>query len=158
MWRQLQNTDRIFLSKRTSAERIADEIVSFAESYPFVAVYLLVFCSWILLNSVPTTRAMHFETFPYPLMDTIVALEAILLSSFILMRQSRSDPTNETTSCCRYFRFTEKEVSAVVRMNQQIAEQVGLRNISKGREIRELGQPTSIDEVAQTIQGRLSNE
>jgi hypothetical protein len=54
--------------------------------------------------------------------------------------------------------LTEKEVSAVVRMNQQIAEQVGLRNISKDREIQELGQPTSIDDVAQTIKERLWSE
>jgi hypothetical protein len=54
--------------------------------------------------------------------------------------------------------LTEKEVSAVVRMNQQIAERVGLRDISKDEEIQELGQPTSIDEVAQTIQKNISNE
>jgi hypothetical protein len=54
--------------------------------------------------------------------------------------------------------LTEKEVSAVVRMNQQIAEQVGLRSISKDKEIQELGKPTSIDVVAQTIHENLSPE
>jgi len=52
--------------------------------------------------------------------------------------------------------LTEKEVSAVVRMNQQMAEQVALRAISKDKEIQELGKPTSIDEVAQHIQENLT--
>jgi FixJ family two-component response regulator len=54
--------------------------------------------------------------------------------------------------------LTEKEVSAVVRMNQQIAERLGLSSISKDEEIKELGRPTSVDAVAATIQESLSRE
>ena len=54
--------------------------------------------------------------------------------------------------------LTEKEVSAVVRMNQQIAEHFGLLNISKDEEIKELGRPTLVDAVAATIQEKLANE
>ena len=76
------------------------------------------------------------------------------------MRQSglakRADEREHLT--LQILLLTEKEVSAVVRMTQQIADQVGLRTISTDKEIQELGQPTSIDEVAQTIQENLSSE
>jgi hypothetical protein len=52
--------------------------------------------------------------------------------------------------------LTEREISAVVRMNQQIAGRLGLTAVVKDREIQELGQHTSIDEVAQTIQENLA--
>jgi uncharacterized membrane protein len=54
--------------------------------------------------------------------------------------------------------LTEKEVTAVVSMNQQIASKVGLTEIKNSKEIELLGQKTSIDEVAQDIQQSLSEE
>jgi hypothetical protein len=41
-------------------------------------------------------------------------------------------------------------------MDRQIALKVGLTGVAKDREIEELGQRTSIDEVAQTIQDTLT--
>jgi hypothetical protein len=49
--------------------------------------------------------------------------------------------------------LTEREVSAVVRMNQQMAEGIGLEAISTDKEIKVMAKPTSIDNVAQMIQG-----
>jgi uncharacterized membrane protein len=54
--------------------------------------------------------------------------------------------------------LTEKEVTAVVSMNQQIASKVGLTDIKNSKEIEQLGQETSIDEVAQDIQRSLSED
>ena len=52
--------------------------------------------------------------------------------------------------------LTEKEITAVVGMNREIASQLGLTKVAKDREIEELGKRTSIDDVAQTIQDNLS--
>jgi hypothetical protein len=52
--------------------------------------------------------------------------------------------------------LTEKEITAVVGMDRQIASTLGLAGVAKDKEIEELGQRTSIDEVAQTIQDNLS--
>jgi uncharacterized membrane protein len=54
--------------------------------------------------------------------------------------------------------LTEKEVTAVISMNQQIAKKVGLTDIKNSKEIEQLGQKTSIDDVAQDIQRSLSEE
>jgi uncharacterized membrane protein len=148
-----------FLSNRTKAERLADGIAGFVGSFRFVIVHLVFFSAWIIAN---TSRLglVHFDPLPYALLDTIVALEAILLASFILMRQSglarRADERDHLM--LQILLLTEKEVSAVVRMNQQLADHLGLRSISKDKEIEELGRPTSIDSVAQTIQERLPSQ
>jgi uncharacterized membrane protein len=89
-----------------------------------------------------------------------VALEAILLASFILMRQSglakRADERDHLI--LQVLLLAEKEVSAAVRMNQQMARHMGLGSVSEDEEIEKLGKPTSIDEVAQTIQDSLSQD
>ena len=47
--------------------------------------------------------------------------------------------------------LTEKEITAVLSMDRQIAKQVGLEKVANSTEIRELSQHTSIDDVAQNI-------
>lgn len=150
--------EQAFLANRSTAEQFADRIAGFAGNFSFVLIHVGVFVCWIMLNTTRIGRIPHFDSSPFPLLDTGVALEAILLASFILMRQSglarRADERDHLM--LQILLLAEKELSAVVRMNQQIAEHIGLRSVSKDREIQELGQPTSIDEVAQTIQENLS--
>src|SRR5271166_5786852 len=78
-----------FLAQRTTAERLSDQIATFVGSFSFIVVHLLFFASWIIFNTVPLTRFRHFDPVPYSLLGTMVALEAILLASLILMRQAR---------------------------------------------------------------------
>jgi uncharacterized membrane protein len=148
-----------FNAKRSTGERVADRIATFAGSFPFVFLHIVFFGGWVFTNS--TIIYSHtFDPFPYPLLDTIVALEAILLASFILMRQSglakRADERDHLM--LQILLLTERELSAVVRMNQQIADRVGIPAFSRDAEIREMAQPTSIDQVAQTIQENLTGE
>ncbi len=44
--------------------------------------------------------------------------------------------------------LTEKEVTAVISMNHQIATKVGLQEMENSKEIEQLGRTTSIDDVA----------
>ena len=147
-----------FNLKRSRTERMGDSVARFAGSFSFVLLHIAVFFAWMVVNLVPGTS--HFDPLPFPLLDTIVALEAILLASFILMRQSglakRADERDHLM--LQILLLTEREVSAVVNMNQQIAERVGLSAISRDVEIQEMGKPTSIDHVAQTIQENLVSE
>jgi uncharacterized membrane protein len=148
-----------FHAKRTAADRVGDGIARFAGSFAFVFIHILVFFVWVVGNTLPS-GIRHFDPFPFPLLDTIVALEAILLASFILMRQSglakRADERDHLM--LQILLLTEREVSAIVRMNQQIAERVGLGAISRDEEIREMAKPTSIDSVAQIIQENLTSD
>ena len=51
--------------------------------------------------------------------------------------------------------LTEKEITAVLGVDQKIAEQIGLDNVANSKEITELSQETSIDDVAETIKNIL---
>lgn len=86
----------------------------------------------MLVNTARVGPVPHFDPAPFPMLDTVVALEAILLASFILMRQSglakRADERDHLMLQIQL--LSEREVSVVVKMNQQIAERIGLGAIS----------------------------
>lgn len=82
---------------RTTVQRIADWIAEFSGSLTFLFLHLLWFFSWIMLNTrfvqsieIPWVQAMTgFDPFPYGLLTMTVSLEAIVLSVFVLLSQSR---------------------------------------------------------------------
>ena len=146
-----------FLDRRTATDRLGDSIAAFVGSLRFVVIHLITFAAWMLVN---TSRALawgRFDPFPFSLLGTCISLEAILVASFILMRQTRLARRADERDhlMLQILLLTEKEITAVVQMNQQIAARIGLTGIAANKEIEELGQRTSIDEVAQTIQDNL---
>ena len=77
-----------FLASRSYAERLSDRVAMFIGSLYFVGFHFLGFALWILANIFPR-GGHHSDPYPFPLLDAIVAMEAILLASFIVMRQGR---------------------------------------------------------------------
>ena len=59
---------------------IADAITAFAGSMPFVYVHVAVFAGWMLL----------VERSPWPTLTLVVSLEAIFLSTFVMIGQNRA--------------------------------------------------------------------
>jgi uncharacterized membrane protein len=62
--------------------RIADQITAFAGSMWFVYIHIIWFSSWI---------GFGVEKYPYGLLTMIVSLEAIFLSTFVMISQNRAD-------------------------------------------------------------------
>jgi uncharacterized membrane protein len=152
--------EREFYEKRSRADKVGDLVAGFAGNYAFVLIHLGIFAIWIFINTVDLKGIPHFDPTPFAMLDTIVALEAILLASFILMRQSglarRADERDHLT--LQILLLTEREVSTLIRMNRQIAEHIGLGSLSADEEIQEMAEPTPIDNVAQIIQENLTGE
>jgi uncharacterized membrane protein len=144
-----------FLARRTRWERTTDAIAVFIGSAAFIAVHLALFASWVLLNMLP--HIPHFDPRPFALLQTIVACEAILVASLILMRQTRIGRRSDERDhlMLQILLLTEKELTAMLSLNRGIASEVGLEREANTREMRELSQHTEIDEVAQTLKESL---
>jgi uncharacterized membrane protein len=149
-----------FLASRTPTERIGDSIAAFTGSLAFVVLHIVVFTSWIVLNTLHVANIRHFDPAPFSLLGTILAFEAILLASFILMRQTRIGRRADERDhlMLQILLLAEKEITAVLGMDRQIAGSMGLQKVAKDKEIEQLSQHTSIDDVAQTIKESLPSE
>ena len=90
----------------------------------------------------------------------MVTLEAILLASFILMRQVRISRLADERDhlMLQLLLLTEKEITAVLDLNRDIARRLGLESAADHPLMEELSQDTSIEDVTQTIRENLPGE
>jgi uncharacterized membrane protein len=75
--------------------RAADIITAFAGSIPFIYIHLAWFTLWVAANLGALGRSLKFDPFPFGLLTMIVSLEAIFLSTFILITQNRQEARSE---------------------------------------------------------------
>jgi uncharacterized membrane protein len=70
------------LRRQRIENRVADRITAFSGSMTFVYLHILWFASWI---------GFGVEAYPFGLLTMIVSLEAIFLSTFVMISQNRAD-------------------------------------------------------------------
>ena len=88
--------------------RIADKITRFAGSMAFIYVSIIWFTLWIVLR---------VEKFPYGLLTMIVSLEAIFLSTFVMISQNRADEKRQVLADNQW-----KIVQTEEAQNEQLIE------------------------------------
>jgi uncharacterized membrane protein len=144
-----------FLERRTRSERLGDLIAGAAGNLTFVCIHLGIFAVWVGVNLAPGLE--HFDPAPFSLLATIISLEAILLASFILMRQVRIGRRSDEREhlMLQLMLLMEKEITAVLDLNRQIARRVGLEHAADRPLMEELSQHTSIDDVTQNLRESL---
>jgi uncharacterized membrane protein len=81
-------------SNRSAMEVLADRMIGFASSTPFLVTHAILFVVWIYWN-LPFSGLTKFDPYPYSMLTTIVSLEAIFLAIFVLMTQSRESRIGE---------------------------------------------------------------
>jgi uncharacterized membrane protein len=74
---------------RTEQNRLTDGITNFAGSMSFVYLHAVWFGVWVLVNLGLAGAALAFDRFPFGLLTMIVSLEAIFLSTFVMISQNR---------------------------------------------------------------------
>jgi uncharacterized membrane protein len=89
--------------------RIADTITGFAGSMSFVYVHIAWFAFWILLG---------IEKYPFGLLTMIVSLEAIFLSTFVMISQNRADARRQVFADNQYEMIQEEK-----KQNLELIEQ-----------------------------------
>ena len=113
---------------RTFQTRIADLITAFFGSMAFVYVHAVWFGLWILLNIglVHIHYISEFDPFPFQLLTMIVSLEAIFLSTFVLISQNRSQELSERRAelDLHVNLLAEQKAAKVLDMLQEIAQQL----------------------------------
>ncbi|MEH2198479.1 DUF1003 domain-containing protein [Nostoc sp.] len=139
-------------NKRNLQDRIADTITSFSGHIVFVYVHIVWFGAWIILN---TGRiGVHpFDPFPYGLLTMVVSLEAIFLSTFVLISQNRLSEESEYRANLnlQIALLTEHEVTRVLQMLDAIQDKMGINN-DEDSELADLEMETKPEDVLTEIE------
>ncbi len=92
---------------RSAENRLADKITSFAGSMTFVYLHIAVFASWMLV----------LERSPWPTLTLAVSLEAIFLSTLVMISQNRADEKRQVIADHAW-----ETVQAEERQNEELLE------------------------------------
>jgi len=91
--------------------RVADKITEFAGSMAFVYIHIVVFAVWMVFA----------ESTPWPALTLVVSLEAIFLSTFVMIGQNRAAKFQKLKAD---HDFTEQE--AELKTNTQLTREIYL--------------------------------
>ena len=93
--------------------RIADGITAFAGSMAFVYLHILWFGCWI---------ALGVERYPFGLLTMIVSLEAIFLSTFVMISQNRADAKRQVIAdqAWRMVQDEDEQNKQLLELSRQI--------------------------------------
>ncbi len=75
--------------RKTRADRIADAITGFTGSMSFVLVHAVLFGGWLILNTGIVPFIEPWDPFPFVMLAMWASVEAIFLSTFVLISQNR---------------------------------------------------------------------
>ncbi len=84
-----RNEQALLRALLRAQDRAADQITAFAGSLNFVYLHSVWFGIWIALNVGVLGASLKFDKFPFGLLTMIVSLEAIFLSTFVMVSQNR---------------------------------------------------------------------
>ncbi|MFK0155906.1 DUF1003 domain-containing protein [Streptomyces sp. NPDC090493] len=86
---RIANEQDVLAQLRGTQDRIADAITAFAGTMTFVYLHALWFAVWIVCNEGVFGKGAIWDPFPFGLLTMIVSLEAIFLSTFVMVSQNR---------------------------------------------------------------------
>lgn len=147
------------LAQRTATERVADAIARTAGTAWFALLHLGWFAAWLLVNAGVFSRFPAFDPYPFSLLTLTVSLEAIFLTVFVLISQSRM-----TRQADRHAHLdlqinllAEQESSRTVELLERIAAHLGISS-PRERDEGELARATSVRDVVATLERTLPSK
>ncbi len=138
--------------RRSLADRITDRVGDFSGSMEFVVIHVLIFGAWILLNLGVIRLGPHFDPFPFMLLSVVVGLEAIFLSTFVLMKQKRMSQRADDRAHLdlQVNLLAEREMTLVLQMLEGISLKLGVKTVHE--DLKELVEETSVEAMAMELQ------
>jgi uncharacterized membrane protein len=101
--------------RQSLKNRIADRITAFSGSMQFVYLHIIWFSCWI---------GFGVESYPYGLLTMIVSLEAIFLSTFVMISQNRADSKREALANQQWSMVQDEDQQneELLRLSREILE------------------------------------
>jgi uncharacterized membrane protein len=137
-------------SSRGWSAVVSGYIAAVCGSMSFVVLHVLLFAGWIYVNT--WSGLPHIDPFPYTFLTLMVSLEAIFLSSFILIAQNEETRLTERRNALdlQINLLAEQENTKMLRILQSIAKKIGAQ-LEDDPSLEALEQATRPDKLAEQI-------
>ena len=150
MIRQLEQAAK---QERTKSDLVAEAVANFCGSMTFVWVHVVWFSAWVAMNVVPGIT--HVDPFPFTFLTLVVSLEAIFLSTFILISQNHDTKISERRNHLdlQINLLSEQENTKMIVMLKSIAAKVGAE-LPDDPHLQALSEETAPEKLVKQIESR----
>ena len=147
----MRQLEEAAMARRTGADRVAALIARFCGSMTFVWIHVLLFALWIGYNALPWFSA--FDPYPFTFLTLIVSLEAIFLSTFILISQNYDMRVSERRNQLdlQINLLSEQENTKMLQILERIAKKVGA-HMGDDPQVRALEEATRPESLVEQIE------
>lgn len=144
--------------KKSLQERIADLLTRFSGSMLFVYMHAIWFGVWIALNT-GWMGSEPFDPFPFSLLTLVVSLEAIFLSTFVLISQNHAGKLADKRADLdlQINLLSEHEITRLLTLVDAIADHLGVETGEKHK-VQELKKDVGAEQVLGEIELREKTE
>jgi uncharacterized membrane protein len=114
--------------RKTTSDRIADAVTRFAGSMWCVYVHALLYGGWLVLNSGVVPGVKPWDPFPFVMLAMAASVEAIFLSTFILISQNRMQKLADRRAelDLQVSLLTEHELTRAIHLLDEVAVRLGV--------------------------------
>jgi uncharacterized membrane protein len=152
--RVISDIERRTIHERSRLERITDNISESTGSISFIVIHAMAFAMWIVMNL--RTRWV-FDAYPFNLLNLAVSLEAIFLTSIVLMTQNRLTRQGDKRAHLdlQVNLLAEQELTAILRMVHALCQHAGMHLSSQDERVTQLLKDIDIEKLAATLDTHL---
>ncbi len=151
--RALLEVRREFERRKRRRDRIADAITGFTGSMTFVYLHAALFGGWILVNTGIVPGWKPFDPFPFVMLAMFASVEAIFLSTFVLISQNRMAELAERRAelDLQINLLAEHEITRLITLADGIAAHLGVRE-GRAPQLDELKRDVTPEKVLAEIE------
>lgn len=145
------------LKHRTKAQKIADHLTNYLGTPIFLFINISIFIIWFIVNSGIHPNLPVFDPYPFVLLITFVSLEAIILSSIVLIAQNRQSQVASLREeiALQVELISEREVTKVLRLLIKLMEKNNIK--VSDEEISEMLEDVDTSYLERRLQDQLTN-
>jgi uncharacterized membrane protein len=148
--------EREVLNQQTTVDRVTAVITRVTGSATFIVVHAVWFVTWMVLN---TTR-YTFDAYPFQLLNLVVALEAVFLTSVVLMTQNRMAQLADRRAHLdlQINMLAEQELTAMLHMLHGLCTNAGVTVSIRDERVQQLLEETDIQKIAVALDRERTGE
>ena len=142
--------------RRSRNEAIYEFVGNSIGTLKFVVLQLIGAILWVLINAGLIPPMRPFDPYPFPILNHIVALEAVLMTAFVLMKQNRMSKLADRRAHLnlQINLLTERETTKIIGMLLEIGKRFDIEHEVFDEESRQLSRLLAIETLIETLHSR----
>jgi uncharacterized membrane protein len=142
--------------RRSRSETIYEFVGNSIGTLNFVALQLIGVVLWVVMNAGLIPPVRPFDPFPFPILNHIIALEAVLMTAFVLMKQNRMSKLADRRAHLnlQINLLTERETTKIIGMLLEIGKRFDIEHKVFDAESRQLSRLLAIETLIEALNSK----